>query len=97
MKIDGQTYPLAVLNLALERVVRRRPSGVPAVCRGAAAKLIQTFLLNTMASSGKQADDAESEADKSADDTELHQLKLPSHRFHELLHSVKEENSFTEN
>ena len=62
----------------------------------AATKLIQTFLLNSMASSGKQAEDAGSEADESADDTELPPLKLPGQKFQELLHSVKDEGSFAE-
>ena len=63
------------------------------VVSDAAAKLIQTLLLNTMATSGKQADDAESEADDSADDTELPPLKLPGNKFLKLLHSKEDEDS----
>ena len=49
-----------------------------------AAKLIQRFLLNTMASSGSAADDAQSEADASEDEAELPPLKLPCQQFQEI-------------
>ena len=53
----------------------------------AAAGLIQSFLLNAMASSGKAADDDESDADASEDECELPPLKPPCQKFHELLRS----------
>ena len=43
-----------------------------------AAKLIERFLLNTMASSGKAADDSQSEADASEDEEEQ-RLQLQPH------------------
>ena len=46
-----------------------------------AAKLIQRFLLNTMASSGKAADVEQSEADASGDESELLPLKLSARNF----------------
>ena len=62
----------------------------------AAARLIQSFLLNTMASSGKAADDDESDADASEDECELPPLKLPSQQFYELFQSTGEHESLDE-
>ncbi len=76
-KEGDATLDKVCLNTAWDEYVRNN------VVSETAAKLIQTFLLNTMASSGKQADDAESEADESADDTELHPLKLPGQKLRE--------------
>ena len=59
----------------------------------AAAKVVQRFLLNTMASSGKAVDDAQSEADASEDECELPPLKLPCQKFQELLQSTEEVDS----
>ncbi len=42
---------------------------------------------------GSTADDAESEADDSADDTELPPLKLPGNKFLKLPHSKEDEDS----
>ena len=50
-----------------------------------AAQLIRSFLLNTMTSSGKADDDAQSDADAAEDESELPPLKLPCQRFRELL------------
>ena len=50
-----------------------------------AAQLIRSFLLNTMTSSGKAEDGAQSDADAAEDESELPPLKLPCQRFRELL------------
>ena len=55
-----------------------------------ARNLIQSFLLNTMASSGKAADDVESDADDTEDDEELPPLKLPSQKFCVLLQRAED-------
>ena len=55
------------------------------VVSNAAAKLIRTFLLNTMAATGSGADDEASEADLSDDETELPTSRLSGERFCELL------------
>ena len=62
------------------------------VVSDAAAKLIRTFLLNTMAATGPDADDDASEADASDDDTELPPLKLSGERFCALLQYAKDDN-----
>ena len=58
------------------------------VVSDAAARLIQSFLLNTMASSGKAADDVQSDADATEDEAELPPLKLPCRKFQELLQAA---------
>ena len=47
----------------------------------AAARLIQSFLLNTMAASGKTIGDAPSEADASEEETDIPTLKIPCQKF----------------
>ena len=61
-----------------------------------AAKLIERFLLNTMASSGKAADDSQSEADASEDEEELPPLKLGSLKFQGLLQAAEVDDSLSE-
>ena len=75
---EGSPYPRSILQTWLTPADEYVQCNVASE---AAAKLIQTFLLNTMASSEKQADDEESEADESADDTELPPLKLLVNKF----------------
>ena len=58
-----------------------------------AALLIRRFLLDAMACSGKAADDAQSEADASADEEELPPLKVSCQRFQPLLQSSQESGS----
>ena len=54
------------------------------------AKLIRTFLVNTM--TGPDADDYASKADASDDNTELPPLRLSGERFGALLHYAKDDN-----
>ena len=49
------------------------------------AKLIQRFLLNTMASYGKAVDDGQSEANASEEESDMRLLKMPSIKFPELI------------
>lgn len=48
-------------------------------------RFIQRFLLNTIASAGRSANDVESEADASEDDPDVPPLRIPSMNFHDLL------------
>ena len=52
-----------------------------------AARFIQSFLLNTIATSGGAADEAESEADAAEDEADLPPMKVPSAKFQDLLRS----------
>ena len=55
------------------------------IVSNSAARLIQSFLLNTWASSTAHADNDESEADASEEETELPPLKLSSEKIGEML------------
>ena len=61
------------------------------VVSASAAKLIQSFLLNTMASSGKAADDVASEADDTEDEVDLPPMKVSREKFQDLLRSGRSE------
>ena len=60
-----------------------------------AAKLIQSFLLNTMASTGKAIDDDESEADATEDEPEIPPLQLQTDKFQQLLQCADNQDNDT--
>ena len=60
-----------------------------------AAKLIQSFLLNTMASTGKAIDDDESEADATEDEAEIPPLNLQTDKFQQLLKCAEDQDNDT--
>ena len=59
------------------------------VVSASAAKLIQSFLLNTLGSSGKAADDLASEADDTEDEVDLPPMKVSREKFQDLLRSER--------
>ena len=60
-----------------------------------AAKLIQSFLLNTMASTGKAIDDDESEAEVTEDEPEIPPLQLQTDKFQQLLQCADNQDNDT--
>ena len=60
------------------------------------AKLIERFLLNTMAATGKEGDDSEGEADASESEVDLPPMKLTGMKFQELITSAKNDETLGE-
>ena len=66
------------------------------VATGTGAKLIERLLLNTMAATGKGAEDSQSEADASESESDLPPMKLTASKFQELITSAKDDETLGE-